>query len=234
MKRNWQHAALGLAFLATGHPAWADWQYIETWSDPIQTFDTSAAMTINDDGYGLHLYRNPVGRVYLLITLPDGAADVLREGTVATLTPQGHPPKIIEARDQRGLVVEYATSTGQLLRDRLWHGEGQTPAFGTFHDILAAPRLTATLMLEGGAKAETGWDMDGAGTPIAQALGISIQGVAAGQEWEDSASQSLLAAMTACQFPKLNVSCVQKVTACSARISEDRDIDAFEGCVAAD
>lgn len=225
-------APLWLALIAMAGPAWADWAFVERWSDPIQGFDTRAATSTNDDGFALHLYRNPVGRVYALITLPDGTPDLVRQGPVATLTPDGFDPKQIEAQGERGRVVEYATSTGRRVRDRLWHGEGQAPAFGTFHDLLEAPGLSVTLVLGSGETVETRWSMDGAATPIAQALGISIDGVPAGAEWEDAAAQALLAAMTACQFPKLDVICVQKVSTCSARISEDRDIDAFEGCVA--
>lgn len=220
-----------LALLCSGHPAWAEWQFIPRYSDPVQGFDTRAAGAINRDGYGLHLYRNPVGRVYALITMPDGTPDLALTGVVATLTPAGFDPKQIEAQSEQGRVVEYAISTGRMLRDRLWHGEGQAPAFGTFHDILEADRLEVTLTLETGAQVATVWSMQGASKPIAQALGISSDGIPAGQEWDDAAAQAMLAAMTACQFPNLDVDCVQKVSACSAQISEARDIDAFEGCV---
>jgi len=220
-----------LALLFLAQTAAAEWQYVEKYSDPIQGFDTRAASTTNADGYGLHLYRNPVGRIYALITLPDSSPDLVRSGLVATVTPTGFEPKDIEAQDERGRVVEYAISTGRVLRDRLWHGEGQAPAFGTFHDLMEAPSLAVKLIFANGDSSQTEWSMDGAETPIAQALGISMKGVPAGSEWEDEAAQALLAAMTACQFPKLDVECVQKVSACSSEISESRDIDAFDICV---
>lgn len=221
------------ALLVLGHPAHADWQFRQTWSDPLQDFETRAATTTNAGGFTLHLYRNPIGRVYALITLPDDTPDLLREGRVATLIPEGFAPKDIEAQGERGRVVEYAISTGRSLRDRLWHGEGRAPAFGTFHDLLEAPSLKATLHLESGDQIQTMWDMTDAAVPIAQALGISIGDVPAGAEWEDAAAQALLAAMTACQFPKLDMLCVQKVTACSTEISDARDIDGFEACIIA-
>lgn len=223
---------LAILLLTLARPALADWHFLEGWTDPLQEFEASAATSTNGDGFGLHLYRNPIGRVYALITLPDTAPDLARTGTVATLTPQGFDPKQIEAQGEQGRIVEYAISTGRLLRDRLWHGEGQAPAFGTFHDLLEAPSLSATLTLENGDQIETSWAMNDAALPIAQALGIAMEGVPAGAAWEDEAAQALLAAMTACQFPKLDVTCVQKVTTCSAQISENRDIPGFEGCVA--
>ncbi|MEO9574853.1 MAG: hypothetical protein ABJ320_18955 [Lentilitoribacter sp.] len=223
-----------LALLVLAQPLAAEWQYIEKYSDPIQGFDTRAASTTNADGYGLHLYRNPIGRVYALITLPDSSPDLVRTGPVATVTPMGFDSKEIQAQSERGRVVEYAISTGRALRDRLWHGEGQAPAFGTFHDVLEAPSLVVSLMFENGGTDQTEWSMEGAETAIAKALGISMNGVPAGSEWEDEAAQALLAAMTACQFPKLDVECVQKVSTCSAKISEDRDIDGFDICVAAE
>ncbi|WP_299727343.1 hypothetical protein [uncultured Tateyamaria sp.] len=220
-------------FALAATPAWADWQFLDSWADPIQNFETRAAMITNAEGYQLHLYRNPVGRVYALITLPEGSPDLVLTGPVATLTPEGFASKEIEAQDERGRVVEYAISTGRALRDRLWHGEGQAPAFGTFHDLLEAPSLSVTLNLDGGAAATTTWNMDSAAKPIAQALGISMRGIPAGEEWEEAASQAMLAAMTACQFPKLDVTCVQRVSTCSPQISDARDIDAFDRCVAA-
>ena len=223
-----------LALLISATPAWADWQLLDTWTEPVQGFQTRAATVTNDAGYELFLYRNPIGRVYVLITLPDGTADLLSEGPVATLTPEGFPTKTIEAQTERGRVVEYAISTGRMLRDRLWHGEGQSPAFGTFRDLLDAPNLTATLSLKTGETETTTWTMDGAGKPIAQALGVSQDGVPAGQDWEDAASQAMLAAMTACQFPKLDMICVQKISDCGSRISDDRDIEGFKACIAAD
>ncbi|MEL6451257.1 MAG: hypothetical protein AAFQ19_08340 [Pseudomonadota bacterium] len=226
-------AACCLALCLFASAAWADWTFLPKWTEPQDGYDTRAAANTNVDGYSLHLYRNPIGRVYARFALPEGAGDLLTEGTVATLTPQGFAPKQIEARREQGRVVEYATSTGRALRDRLWHGEGQAPAFGTFHDMLQAPAITVTFTLADGTSAETSWSMDSAARPIAQALGISTGGIPAGAEWEDAAAQSLLAAMTACQFPKLDVICVQEVTACSAKISDDRDIDGFEACVAA-
>ena len=186
-----------------------------------------------DDGTLLHLYRNPIGRVYALFTLPEDGPAFAAEGAVATLTPEGFDPKSIEARAERGRVVEYAATEGRALRDRLWHGEGTAPAFGTLHDIIEAPSLSATFTLSDGSTHTAIWSMDGAGTPMAHALGITIEGAAAGQEWEDAAAQALLAAMTTCQFPRLDVACVQKVTACSDRISDARDIDGFDACVAA-
>ena len=227
-------AAAWLALLICAPPAWADWQFLDTWTDPIQDFETRAATISNADGYDLFLYRNPIGRVYVLITVPDGTPDLILEGAVATLTPDGFDTKSIEAQTERGRVVEYAISTGRLLRDRLWHGEGQSPAFGTFHDLLDAPNITATLALTTGDTTTTSWTMTGAGTPIARALGISLGGIPAGQEWEDSASQAMLAAMTACQFPKLDMACVQQVTDCADKISTDRDIAGFDACIAAD
>lgn len=217
--------------LAAG-PAWADWTFTDGWAEPIQDFETRTASTVNEDGFALHLYRNPVGRIYALITLPEGGADLVRSGPVATLTPRGFAPKPVEAHTERGRVVEYAVSTGRVLRDRLWHGEGEAPAFGTFHDLLKADHLDATLMLDTGEMVATSWAMDGAAKPIAQALGISMGGIPAGQAWEEDAAQALLAAMTACQFPDLDVICVQRVSTCSARISDDRDIDAFQSCIA--
>ncbi len=215
-------------------PAFADWTYVPTWTDPFDGYDTRAATTSNADGYQLHLYRNPVGRVYVLISLPEGAPDLVTTGAIATLTPEGADPKLIEARDERGRVVEYALSNGRQMRDRLWHGEGQAPAFGTFHDILEAPTLSVTLTQADDTRITTSWAMAGAEQAVAQALGISMNGTPAGAEWEDAASQALLAAMTACQFPKLDVECVQKVSACSAKISETRDIEGFESCVTQD
>ncbi|MEL6618317.1 MAG: hypothetical protein AAFP16_05530 [Pseudomonadota bacterium] len=220
--------------LATATPACAEWTYLEDFSDPFQAFHTRAAQTVNDAGYVLHLYRNPVGRVYALISLPDDAPALIETGPVAVLTPEGFDPKPIEARSERGRVVEYAFSDGRRLRDRLWHGEGPRPEFGTFHDLLEAPSVTATLTHADSSTTDQHWSMDGAGLSIAQALGIQIDGVAAGEEWDAAAAQALLAAMTVCQFPKLDVLCVQKVTTCSARISEDRDIEGFEVCVAED
>lgn len=222
---------LSCALVLLAHPAAADWTYIQSYNDPIQGFETQAATTTNPDGYALHLYRNPIGRVYALITLPEDGPDLVRTGPVATLKPAGFAPKEIEARDEQGRIVEYAISTGRSLRDRLWHGEGQAPAFGTFHDMLEAPSVSVTLALEGEATAQTEWTMEGAETPIARALGISMNGAPAGSEWEDAAAAALLAAMTACQFPKLDVACVQKVSDCGGKISQARDIDAFEACV---
>ena len=70
-----------------------------------------------------------------------------------------------------------------------------------------------------------------AGLPIAQALGIKIEGVASGPDWENTASRTLIAAMTACQFPKLNLRCVKHVTDCSIMISKNRDLKSFEVCI---
>ena len=223
-----------VAVLALVSPAAADWQFVEGFNDPIQGFETDAASTINADGYGLHLYRNPIGRVYALVTLPDSSPNLTQTGIVATLTPTGFAPKEIETQKEQGRVVEYAISTGRLLRDRLWHGEGQAPAFGTFHDILEAPGLSVTLTFDDGETGLTEWSMIGAETPIARALGISMNGVPAGAEWEDAAAQALLAAMTTCQFPKLDVGCVQKVSECSAKISAERDIEGFDICIGSD
>lgn len=223
--------ALVLPLMLIAAPAWADWQYLETFTDPIDGYNTRAATTTNADGVALHFYRNPIGRVYVLFTLPAEGSDLISDGPVAILTPQGFASKEIEARTSPGRVVEYGRSNGRALRDRLWHGEGDTP-IGTLRNIIDAPVLSATFTLTSGDTVQTEWDMTGAGLPLAQAIGISIDGIAAGQEWETAASQALLAAMTVCQFPKLDITCVQKVTACSSKISDERDIDGFEACVA--
>jgi hypothetical protein len=212
-------------------PALADWQFVENWTDPIDRVETRAATTTSDTGVALHIYRNPAGRVYALFTLPEGSPDFAPGGMVARITPNGFAAKGIEVRDTRGRIVEYGLSTGRMLRDRLWHGQGNAPAFGTLRDLIEAPALQAEFRLADDSTVQAQWSLADAKLPIAQALGIKIEGVAAGAQWEDAAAQSLLAAMTACQFPNLDVACVQKVTACSASISDDRDIDGFEACV---
>ena len=222
-----------LAFLLCllAGPVAAEWAFVEGWKEPLDGYQTNAAVRKSADGVTWYLYRNPVGRVMALYALPEG--DVAGDGVVARLTPQGFDTKDIEARAVPGRVVEYARSAGPMLRDRLWHGEGQVPV-GTLADILAAPSVTLEVTLTSGEVLSTTWDMQGAGLPLARALGLNLEGVPAGAAWEDTAAQSMLAAMTACQFPQLDMACVQRVTACSDRISEARDIEAFEGCVTRD
>ena len=219
-----------LALLAL--PAMADWKFVELWSDPLDGSQTRAATSTSDTGVTLHLYRNSGGRVYALFTLPPESGNFTNEGIVARITPQGFDSKDIEVRNTQSRIIEYGRISGSMLRDRLWHGQGEAPAFGTLHDLLEAPALTGAFQLADKTTFDAKWNMQDARLPIAQALSIKIGGVASGAEWEDAASQSLLAAMTACQFPKLDVFCVQKVTACSMNISENRSINAFETCVA--
>jgi hypothetical protein len=221
-----------VGLLLWAQPVWADWQFLESWIDPIDGAKVRSATALSDDGIALHLYRNASGRVYALFTLPEDSAGFVQSGIVAEITPEGFAPKKIELRDEPGRIVEYGLSTGGMLRDRLWHGQGETPAFGTLRNMIDAPAVAVTFQLADDTTFNTQWSMAGASLPIAQALGIKIEDVAAGAEWEDAASQSLLAAMTACQFPRLDVFCVQTVTTCSSKISEDRDIDGFEACVA--
>ena len=140
-------------------------------------------------------------------------APFVQSDRVDVFIPSGEPPTAIAQTDHSS-------------------GEGQAPAFGTLRDLLDAPGLTATLTLDTGDTATTTWPMEGAAKPVAQALGIPMGGIPAGEAWEEAASQAMLAAMTACQFPGLDVICVQKVSACSTKISEARDIDAFDICVA--
>ncbi|MEO1365301.1 MAG: hypothetical protein AAFU86_16180, partial [Pseudomonadota bacterium] len=222
-----------VVLLLFAQPAMAEWVFVETWIDPIDGFETKAAQNVNADGFGLHLYRNPRGRVMALYALPGASGDVPAEGPVAVVMPQGFAPKEIVARREQGRIVEYARSTGRAVRDRLWHGEGQAPV-GTLADILAAPSVALSVTLTTGDTVDTEWSMDGANLPIAQALGLNIDGVPAGAAWEDAASQAMLAAMSACQFPKLDIACVQRVTECGPEISTARDIDAFEFCVQAE
>lgn len=216
--------------LLLAQPAVADWTFVETWTDPIDGFETKVAQKVNTAGFGLYLYRNPRGRVMALYALPDGTGDLPEEGPVAVVTPEGFAPKEIVARREQGRIVEYARSTGRAVRDRLWHGEGQAPV-GTLADILAAPSVAMSVTLTSGDSVDTKWSMDGANLPIAQALGLNIEGVPAGAAWEDAASQAMLAAMSACQFPRLDIACVQRVTECGPEISTSRDIEAFELCV---
>ena len=226
-----KEACIALLAVLFAGPAMAEWTFVEDWSDPIDGFGTKVARHINDEGYGLHLYRNPVGRVMALYTLPDGTGDLPVEGPVAVVTPEGFAAKPVTARTEQGRIVEYARSTGRALRDRLWHGEGQVPV-GTLADVLEATSVAVRLTLVSGDTVDTEWSMEGANLPIAQALGLNIEGVPAGAAWEDAAAQAMLAAMTACQFPSLDMACVQKVTACSPQISDARDIEGFEACVA--
>lgn len=222
---------VGLLVCLCAQPALAGWEFLETWIDPFTGAELRAATSTSDAGVALHLYRLPSGRVYALISLPEGGASFAAAGVIGQITPEGFKTKDIEVRDEPGRIVEYSLSTGRMLRARLWHGQGQAPAFGTLRDIIDTTSLNASFRLADNSTLDTAWSMEGASLPIAQALGIKIEGVAAGEEWEDMASQALMAAMTACQFPKLDMMCIQHVTKCSAKISDDRDIDGFEVCV---
>ncbi|MEO0633870.1 MAG: hypothetical protein AAFY52_07055 [Pseudomonadota bacterium] len=208
----------------------AEWTFQEGWTEPLDGFETDVAR-VETDGFALHLYRNPGGRVMALFTWPDGVGAVVDSGAVAVLTPEGFKPKTIEARAEQGRIVEYARIEGQRLRDRLWHGEGTVPV-GTLADILAAPTVRLDLNRADAGPVTATWSMEGSDLPLARALGLTLDGVPAGAEWEDRAGAAMLAAMSACQFPKLDMECVTKVTACAPNISEQRDIDGFETCVA--
>lgn len=214
-------------------PAFAEWQYLETWTDPITELELRAATTTSESGVVLHLYRYPTGRVYAQFALPEGTADLIKTGIAAEITPAGFDTREIELREEPGRFVEYGFSTGRLLRARLWHGQGDTPTIGTLFNLINAESLSGLFRLADGSTLDAIWSLEGAGLPIAQALGIKVKGIAAGPDWEQTASRALMAAMTACQFPKLDVACVQQVSTCSSRISEDRDIEGFEACISA-
>ena len=222
--------AASAALLIWAQAAAADWVFQEDWTDPLDGFQTDVAR-MEADGFALHLYRNPAGRVMALFTWPDTVGAVLSSGEVAVLTPEGFRPKTIEVRAEQGRIVEYARLEGQALRDRLWHGEGTVPV-GTLADILAAPSVSLKLLRDSAGPVTATWSMAGAELPVARALGLTFEGVPAGAAWEDRAGAAMLAAMSACQFPKLDMECVAQVTACAPQISEDRDIDGFEACVA--
>lgn len=232
-RRGARSFVLGLVFgLCLAPAALADWIFDEGWREPLDGYDTPVALVRNAEGFVLHLYRSPSGRVMALYSWPEALGALAPEGPVAVLAPEGFDAKQIEARTEQGRFVEYARVGPGLLRDRLWHGQGDVPV-GTLADILAAPAVTLRLTLNTAETVETRWSMAGAGLPVARALGLTLSGIAAGPDWEQQASQAMLAAMTACQYPKLDVTCVQKVTVCAGEISDNRDITAFEGCIAA-
>ncbi|MEM6759854.1 MAG: hypothetical protein AAF601_10285 [Pseudomonadota bacterium] len=208
----------------------AEWVFQRGWTEPFDGFTTDVAR-VETDGFALHLYRNPSGRVMALFTWPDAVGAVPTSGEVAVLMPEGFRAKTIEARAAPGRIVEYARRDGRALRDRLWHGEGTVPV-GTLADILAAPSVSLAIARDGADPVTATWSMDGADLPVARALGLTLEGVPAGAEWEDRAGAAMLAAMSACQFPKLDMECVAQVTSCAPQISDRRDIDGFEACVA--
>lgn len=212
-------------------PVLAEWEYNESWVDPVNNFELRTASTTSASGVTLNLYRYPTGRVYALFTLPEGTADFADSGVVGKITPEGFDTKEIELREEPGRFVEFGYSDGRVLRTRLWHGQGEEPTVGTLFNLISAESMTGTFRLSDDSTLDAVWSLDGAGLPVAQALGIKIQGIAAGPDWEGIASRSLLAAMTACQFPKLDMNCVQHVTHCSSKISEDRDLEAFDQCI---
>ncbi|MCH9747908.1 MAG: hypothetical protein K0U57_07785 [Alphaproteobacteria bacterium] len=212
-------------------PAWANWEYYEFWLDPINKIKLQTAETTSDTGIKLNLYRNPNGRVYILFTLPENTPDFAETGVVAQILPEGFTTKEIELREEPGRFVEYGFSTGRALRARLWHGQEEAPTSGTLLNLINAASVTGLFRLADGTEIRAIWSLEEAGLPIAQALGIKIEGVASGPDWENTASRTLIAAMTACQFPKLNLRCVKHVTDCSIMISKNRDLKSFEVCI---
>lgn len=223
--------SLGLFLCLWALPVLAEWEFREAWVDPINKLELRTAETVSDTGVTLNLYRNPAGRVYALFTLPEGTPDFADTGVVGEITPNGFETKEIELREEPGRFVEFGFTDGRVLRTRLWHGQDEAPTVGTLRDLIDAETVTGTFRLADDSMLDAVWSLEGAGLPIAQALGIKVKGVAAGPDWEGIASRSLMAAMTACQFPKLDMICVQQVTNCSSKISEDRNIDAFEACI---
>ena len=212
-------------------PAFANWEYYEFWLDPINKIKLQTAETTSDTGIKLNLYRNPNGRVYILFTLPENTPDFAETGVVAQILPEGFTTKEIELREEPGRFVEYGFSTGRALRARLWHWQEEAPTSGTLLNLINAASVTGLFRLADGTEIRAIWSLEEAGLPIAQALGIKIEGVASGPDWENTASRTLIAAMTACQFPKLNLRCVKHVTDCSIMISKNRDLKSFEVCI---
>lgn len=212
-------------------PALAEWEFLDVWVDPVNDLELRTAVTTSPSGVTLNLYRNPTGRVYVLFTLPDGTPDFASDGVVAEITPEGFETREIEVREEPGRFVEYGFTNGRVLRARLWHGQGEAPTVGTLFNLINAETMSGTFRLEDDSTLEAEWSLQDAGLPIAQALGIKVKGIESGPDWENVASRSLLAAMTACQFPKPDMLCIQKVTECSSKISEDRNIEAFEVCI---
>lgn len=161
MKYILSFMVLLLSTMASHAERWKIGNYNNLIIDPVR-----AAISVNDDGIELSIFRNDDNSVQMALSLPKSSFEQFKNsGTVGVFR--------IDDGEAIDIVSKDATVYGRTVETRLWHGEDPTPLGGTLRDVLEGDTIFVRLYVESGAYLETSFPLDGAREAIAASIGVN-------------------------------------------------------------
>ena len=212
---------LVIALLTVSTAARAEWT-VEEIRDEKTAEKVLAATSTNDDGYRIDIFRNRDNAVRWQLSLPSSSFDRIADsGLLALFRVDDGKSSEIEISSNRlsQLNIEQPASNGQMIRDRLWHGESASPTRGNLRNVLDGKTLSVRFNLTHGDYADTSFDLAGAAPIIAKAINISVAVDPEVQAKEQSRDNAIMLATNVCMASSTLKPCLRVLAYCMSDLS---------------
>lgn len=218
----------GFLIASSSLPAFA-WDVVQDWRDPIGGRTYTAAVTTNDAGMSVVIFRDIDEKVRAVYSLPESSFDRIPiEGLVLAIRPGENSVVQIEAETTNSGPVERARSDGRNIRASLWHGGEPSPTRGTLRNMLDSDTLFARFHTDTGGTIDTTWSLDGAAQVIASAVGIDVDATDEAIEWSNVQTDLLISSSNRCGR---DFECQGEMTSCMEILKSIEDVARFNLCV---
>lgn len=218
-----------LAFTALLSSQALAWDVVEGWNDPINGRNYTVAAETNAGGFSIHIFRDTDKKVYVVYSIPTSSFDRMpTEGRVLAIRPDNNDVREVKATIVAGAFGDFTQSNGIDVRDKLWHGEGESPTKGTLRDILDSETLHARFYTDTGSFIETEWSLTGAPEAISSAIGISVAADPAAQAWDKQQTELLINATNRCGA---DGTCLGRILPCFDLLTDVTKVEVFNACV---
>lgn len=228
-------AAFGLALFSCwwSQPALAaDWT-VEDIQDPLTAERVSAAVTRNEDGFSIAIFRNGDSRVRWVLRLPtDTFSQLPTVGRIAAFRVDRNEAANVEIEERPLLTLEQPHASDTWVRSILWHGQDPVPTGGYLRRILDGEEITVRFFVQGEQPVDAVFSLDSAPAAIGDALGITVQGDPEAMQIAAERESVLRNLTQICMGASDQEACSRTLVSCSIGNIQEESLSTLKACMA--
>lgn len=224
-------AALLLTLISTiFHPAAANGWEVRVSTDAMTDEERRVAVTQNEQGHRLSLYRIDSGAVWMNFAVSDSSLDLISgDRLIDYRVDKSKPVRLGEVAKMRDLGIVLTEWEPKWVNFQIWHGKEDQGRRG-ITQLFEGDVLTVRYYLATGGYKDTRFSLKGAGPVMADAIGISLEADAATEDRANRIAAARRKHIDQCprDHPRALSQCTLALKACDAHTA---DAGAFETCV---
>lgn len=224
-----------LAFVVATGPAIAGWT-LESTKDSMTDRTKKEASVQNEAGHRFTVYRGPNEAAWATFSVATSSGDTIAPRRAPMLRVDSFAPHDLETSrtvTESNVGVRLYVWEPSFINFLVWHGKASEGRSTLLNELMSGNKVVFRYFLGTGGYKETTFSLDGAGSAIAESLGISLQA----DPEKEAAIQAMRGAQAIAHRGCLQQGqravdlkvCLDKVDVC--RRQANGDVPTFEACL---